>query len=79
MLEPQQVFNDLDEIIVQQEPMIQAVERKAVYTHGSLEQGNIQPDRAVTSARAERRKEVDLPRRMCRHHSHGSDRNNGMG
>jgi syntaxin 1B/2/3 len=56
MLELQQLLNDLEEMIRQQEPMTQAVEQKAVNTQESLERGNVQLDRAITSARAARRK-----------------------
>ena len=56
MLELQQLMDDLEEMIRQQEPMTQAVEQKAVDTHESLERGNVQLDRAITSARAARRK-----------------------
>jgi syntaxin 1B/2/3 len=56
MLELQQLFDDLDEMMVQQEPMVQTVEQKAVDTHENLEMGNVQLDRAITSARVARRK-----------------------
>lgn len=56
MLELQQLFQDLDAIVMEQEPMVQNVEAKAMDTHENLEQGNVQVDRAIVSARAARKK-----------------------
>jgi syntaxin 1B/2/3 len=56
MLELQQLFQDLDAIVVEQEPMVQNVEQRATETHEHLEQGNVQIDRAIVSARAARKK-----------------------
>lgn len=56
MLELQQLFEDLDGIVMEQEPMVQNVEQKAADTHERLEQGNVQLDRAIVSARAARKK-----------------------
>lgn len=56
MLELQQLFQDLDAIVVEQEPMVQNVEQKAMDTNENLEQGNVQVDRAIVSARAARKK-----------------------
>lgn len=56
MLELQELFQDLDAIVIQQEPMVQNVEQKAMDTHENLEQGNVQVDRAIVSARAARKK-----------------------
>lgn len=56
MLELQQLFQDLDAIVVEQEPMVQNVEQKAMDTNQNLEQGNVQVDRAIVSARAARKK-----------------------
>jgi syntaxin 1B/2/3 len=56
MLELQQLFQDLDVIVMEQQPVVQKVEQEAVDTHEHLKQGNVQLDRAIMSARAARRK-----------------------
>ena len=56
MMELQQLFQDLDAVIVQQEPMIQNIETKAEETNTHLEAGNVHVGQAVTSARAARKK-----------------------
>lgn len=56
MLELQQLFQDLDAIVMEQEPMVQNVEQRAMDTHEHLEQGNVQLDRGIQSARAARKK-----------------------
>jgi len=56
MLELQQLFQDLDAIVMEQEPMVQNVEQRAMDTHENLEQGNVQLDRGIASARAARKK-----------------------
>ena len=56
MLELQQLFQDLDAIVVQQEPLIQNIEQKAEETNTHLEAGNVHVAKAVDSARAARKK-----------------------
>jgi syntaxin 1B/2/3 len=56
MVELQQLFEDLGEIVVEQESMVQKVEQKAVDTHENLVQGNVQIDRAIAGARAARKR-----------------------
>jgi hypothetical protein len=56
MRELQLLFQDLDAIVVEQEPMVQNVEQRATQTHEHLEQGNAQIDRAIVRARAARKK-----------------------
>lgn len=56
MLELAQLFQDLDAIVVQQEPMIQNVEQHADDTRVHMENANVQLEQATTSARAARRK-----------------------
>ena len=56
MMELQQLFQDLDAIVVQQEPMVQNIEQKAEETNTHLEAGNVHVGRAVNSARAARKK-----------------------
>lgn len=56
MMELQQLFQDLDAIVVQQEPMIQNIEQKAEETNTHLEAGNVHVGKAVDSARAARKK-----------------------
>lgn len=56
MIELQQLFQDLDAIVVQQEAPVMAIEQKAEETHQHLEAGNVHVDKAVNSARAARKK-----------------------
>lgn len=56
MLELQQLFQDLDAIVVQQEPMVQNIEQKAEETNTNMELGNVEVGKAIGSARAARRK-----------------------
>jgi len=56
LIELQQLFQDLDTLLVQQEPMIQNIEQKAEETNTHLEAGNIHVGKAVDSARAARKK-----------------------
>lgn len=56
MIELQQLFQDLDAIIVEQEVPIMAIEQKAEETHTHLEAGNVHVEKAVGSARAARKK-----------------------
>jgi syntaxin 1B/2/3 len=56
MIELQQLFQDLDAIVVQQEAPIMAIEQKAEETNQHLEAGNIEVEKAVGSARAARKK-----------------------
>ena len=56
MYELQQLFQDLDAIIVQQDPLIQNIEQKAEETNTHLEAGNVHVEKAVVSARAARKK-----------------------
>ena len=56
MLELQQLFQDLDAIVVQQEPMVQNIEQKAEDTNTHLVAGNVEVGKAVNSARAARKK-----------------------
>lgn len=56
MIELQQLFQDLDAIVVQQEPMVENIESKAMETNQNLEAGNVHVGKAVDSARAARKK-----------------------
>jgi syntaxin 1B/2/3 len=56
MIELQQLFQDLDAIVVQQEAPIMAIEQKAEDTNMHLEAGNVEVGKAVNSARAARKK-----------------------
>jgi hypothetical protein len=56
MIELQQLFQDLDAIILEQEPGMHNVEQKALDTNENLEQGNVQIDRAIKSAKAARKR-----------------------
>lgn len=50
------LMQELDRVVVEQEPMIEDAERKAVHTRDHLVAGNMQMDCAVDSSRAARRK-----------------------
>lgn len=56
MMELNQLFQDLDAIVVQQEPMVQNIEQKAEETNTHVEAGNVHLDKGVSSARAARKK-----------------------
>nr|POE77752.1 syntaxin-like protein psy1 [Quercus suber] len=56
MMELAELFQDLDRIIVEQEPMIKNIETKAEETHTHLEASNVHISAAVVSARGARKK-----------------------
>ena len=56
MLELQQLFQDLDAMVVEQEPLVQNIETKAEETNTHITQGNAEVGKAVNSARAARKK-----------------------
>lgn len=56
MIELQQLFQDLDAIVVQQEPMVENIEQKAEETNTHMVAGNTEVGKAVKSARAARKK-----------------------
>lgn len=56
MVELMQLFQDLDRIVVEQEPMIENIEQRAQETHEHMEKGNEHLGTAVVSARKARRK-----------------------
>ncbi|KAF2151932.1 t-SNARE [Myriangium duriaei CBS 260.36] len=56
MMELAQLFQDLDAIVVQQDPMIQNVEKQAEDTHQHMVEANVQLEQATVSARAARKK-----------------------
>ncbi|CAK1354005.1 unnamed protein product [Cercospora beticola] len=56
MIELQQLFQDLDAIVVQQEAAVMDIETKAEETYTHIEAGNVHLDKGVSSARAARKK-----------------------
>jgi len=56
MIELQQLFQDLDAIVVQQDVAVQDIEVKAEETYNHIEAGNVHLDKGVSSARAARKK-----------------------
>lgn len=56
MLELQKIFEDLDSIVKEQEPVVQGLEQKAVDTQKAMERGNAHLDGAIVKARAARRR-----------------------
>lgn len=56
MIELQQLFQDLDAIVVQQEAAVVDIEQKAEETNTHMEAGNVEMGKAVNSARAARKK-----------------------
>ena len=56
IVELAQLFQDLDAVVVQQEPMIANIETKAVEVQENIMKGNEQLDTGISSARAARKK-----------------------
>ncbi|PNS14260.1 Syntaxin-like protein psy1 [Sphaceloma murrayae] len=56
MMELAQLFQDLDAIVVEQDPMIQNVEKHAEDTQQHMVEANVQLEQATTKARAARKK-----------------------
>lgn len=56
MLELNQLFQDLDAVVTEQEPLVQNIEEKAVHTNDHLEAANVHVGKAIVSARAARKK-----------------------
>lgn len=56
MTELAQLFQQMQEQVIQQEPMVENIERQAEDTNVQLEQGNIHLGKAEKSARAARKK-----------------------
>lgn len=56
MIELAQLFQDLDQIVMEQEPMVQNIEMKAEEAQDNVVKANVEMDHAITSARAARRK-----------------------
>ncbi len=51
MLELQRLFNDVEQLVVAQEPLVEHTEENAIRTEQDVERGNIQVDKAIVSAR----------------------------
>lgn len=56
MVELQQIFEDLDTIVKEQEPVVQQLEQKATDTDKAMERGNAQLDGAIAKAKAARKR-----------------------
>lgn len=56
MVELAQLFQDLDQIVQQQEPQVAGIETKAEEVHDDVVKGNEQIGTAIVSARARNRK-----------------------
>jgi syntaxin 1B/2/3 len=56
MVELAQLFQDLDQIVMQQEPMVQNIEQKGEEVHDNVVKANEEIGTAITSARARNRK-----------------------
>ena len=56
MMELQQLFQDLDQIVVMQEPLVQNIEQRTEETNTQLEHANVDLGHGVQSARAARKK-----------------------
>ena len=56
IIELSQLFQDLDQLVMEQEPLVQNIEQKAEETKVNVDQGTQQLDTAITSARARNRK-----------------------
>ena len=56
MIELAELFNDMERMVVEQEPMVEAVETSAQETHENMTQANTELTTATNSARAARKK-----------------------
>jgi hypothetical protein len=56
MIELAQLFQDLDAIVVQQEPMVQNIEQRGEEVHDNVVQGNQKIESAIEKARSRNRK-----------------------
>lgn len=56
MIELAQLFQDLDEIVVQQEAVVQKIDEQGMEVKDNVEQANTQINTAIDSARARNRK-----------------------
>jgi syntaxin 1B/2/3 len=56
MVELAQLFQDLDQIVMQQEPLVENIEQKGEEIHQNVVQGNVELTGGVEKARAARRK-----------------------
>ena len=56
MIELQQLFQDLERIVYEQEPLVEKIEQQAETVQEDLVKGNEEMTHAVTSARAARKK-----------------------
>ena len=56
MIELAQLFQDLDAIVVQQEPMVENIEQRAEEAHGNVTKANEEIQQATVKARSRRRK-----------------------
>jgi syntaxin 1B/2/3 len=56
MVELAQLFQDLDNIVVEQEPLVENIEQKGEEVHDNVVQGNVEIGGAIKSARARNRK-----------------------
>lgn len=51
-----QMFQDLDALVIQQEPAIQNIEQQSEQVEGNVEKANVHLEGAITSAHAARKK-----------------------
>jgi len=56
MVELAELFQDLDRIVQEQEPLVQDIERKGEEVHDNVTKGNEEIGTAINSARARNRK-----------------------
>lgn len=56
MIELAQLFQDLDAIVVQQEPMVENIERQGEEVHDNVVKANTEIDGAIVKARSRNRK-----------------------
>lgn len=54
--ELQEIFQDLDTVVVEQEPMVQELEQRTTDTQQAMERGNVHLDGAIAKARAARKR-----------------------
>jgi syntaxin 1B/2/3 len=55
MIELSRLYQEVAELVHQQEPQVEQIQQSAQETHGNVEQANTKLDSAITSARNARR------------------------
>lgn len=49
------MFNEVEQLVIAQEPLVEHTENNAVHTQGDIERGNTQIDKGIASAKQRRK------------------------